>query len=103
MATQINWSERDWLHLMVTRVRARIETEIEVTPDLLGQWFADLDDDGQARFFVAAAARAASWKGDWMGQFYAAGSHLRNCACGTEDARDLVRSLAWGVENGKHG
>lgn len=76
--------------------------EVEITPELLGQLFADLDDDGQARFFVAAANVAKNWTGDWTYQFWAVGGHLRNCACSTEEARDLVRNLHAGIEGGGH-
>jgi hypothetical protein len=76
--------------------------EVDITPELLGQLFADMDDDAQCRFFVAAAEVASKWAGDWRGQFYAVGGHLRNCSCSSEEARELVRTIAHGVEHGTH-
>jgi TorA maturation chaperone TorD len=76
--------------------------EVDITPELLGQLFADMDDDAQCKFFVAAAEVASKWEANWEGQFYAVGGHLRNCSCSTEDARDLVRSIARGLEHSTH-
>lgn len=88
------------------KVKMSTVAEIEVTPELIGQWFANMDDDAQARFFVAAAETAKGWvKGklfDWSAQFYACGSHLQSCGCSTDDARDLVRAIAHGIETGSH-
>jgi hypothetical protein len=81
-------------------VKAKVE--INVTPELLGAWFSDLDDDAQARFFVAAAEAAKAWGPGWTEQFYAAGTHLRTCKCATEDARELVREIANGLHHGTH-
>lgn len=76
--------------------------EVDITPELLGKLFADMDDDAQCRFFVAAAEVASKWPGDWKGQFYAVGGHLRSCECSSEDARDLVRIIAYGMEHNEH-
>lgn len=76
--------------------------EVDITPELLGQLFADMDDDAQCRFFVAAAEVASKWRGDWTSQFYAVGGHLRNCSCSSEEARDLVRTIAYGLEHNEH-
>lgn len=72
--------------------------EVDITPELLGQMFADMDDDAQCRFFVAAAEVASKWPGDWGGQFYQVGVHLQSCDCSSEDARDLIRMIACGME-----
>lgn len=76
--------------------------EVDVTPEMLGLWFANLDDDAQARFFVAAAEAAKGWGPGWLEQFNAAGTHLRTCKCATEDARELVREIFKGLERGTH-
>jgi hypothetical protein len=77
--------------------------EVEVTVERLAEWFSALDDDAQARFFVEVARVGEKWgPGKMEYQFWLVGSHLRNCACSTEDARELVRTINAGMEQGSH-
>jgi hypothetical protein len=90
---------------VAVKVTTQVTTEIDLTPELLGQWFASMDDESQTQFFVAAAKTASQWPkafGGWSYQFYAVGSHLRNCECSTDEARELVESLANGLATGTH-
>ena len=79
-----------------------ITSRVNVDLDMLATCFTNMDDDAQAKFFVKVAELAKTWK-DPGAQWYAIGSHLRNCKCSNEEARDMIRSIAWAVENGKHG
>lgn len=83
--------------------RIKFETEIELGIDDAAQWFAGLTDDEQAKFFVAAVvhfkkgldrphARAES-------QWQAIGNHLATCECSTEEAREMIRSIMYGMEH----
>lgn len=66
--------------------------------------FCDWDDDTQAKFFVCVGDIMRQWgAGKLDHQAYYIGGHLRNCKCSTEDAREFVRSLAYGLENSEHG
>jgi hypothetical protein len=62
-------------------------------------WFCELDDEAQADFFVEVAKRAESWAVNPDGQWMRVGSHLRTCDCSTDEARELIRNLHYGLEN----
>lgn len=65
------------------------------TPEALADLFCDLDDDQQARFFVRAAAVMDGWGfGKLDMQAIYIGRHLRTCACSSDGARELVRTIA---------
>lgn len=83
------------------KVVVTVTQEVEVTIEQIASWFAAMDDDQQAKFFVEVAKIAQSWKDPGM-QWWLVGSHLRNCECSTEDARELVRTLYAGLERGSH-
>ncbi len=62
-------------------------------------WFCELDDEAQADFFVEVAKRAEGWAVDPGGQWMRIGSHLRTCDCATDEARELIRHIHYGLEN----
>lgn len=92
---------------MIAEAEIEVVTRVKLDIELVARWFANLDDDSQARFFVAVAAAAKSWPvdarhaGQWH-QWYQVGSHLRNCECSSEDAREMVRHIHDGLETGSH-
>ena len=74
--------------------------ELKVTPLLVAEMLAEMNDDEQAQVFVELAAIASRWGLGNVDQWYAVGRHLRDCECSTGEARDLVRSIAVGVGPG---
>lgn len=89
---------------MADRLRAggipkTVEATVRMTPLLIAEAFAEMDDEGQAQFFIEVAAIAATWGGDVQvgRQWTLVGAHLRDCACATEEARDMVRSIAYPI------
>lgn len=57
------------------------------------------DDDHQAKFFVEVAKIMEAWgSGKMERQLYSIGDHLRTCECATEEARELVKTLALSVQ-----
>ena len=86
----------------------KIKAEWNPTPEDIGKALAEMDDDAQARVFVAAAleldrivaeerrtSRAVNLGADW--QWGQVGRHLADCACSHERARDLVQSIFDGM------
>lgn len=82
--------------------RIKVTTEIDLTIDAAAEWFAALDDDQQAKFFVAVAEKAKGWPRPADFQWSAVGAHLRTCKCSTEEARNLIQCIAEGMENPAH-
>lgn len=79
------------------------ETQFELSIETAAQWFCELDDDHQAKFFVEVAKIMETWgpgKLEW--QAHSIGSHLKNCECSTDEARQIVRELHGGLEYGVH-
>lgn len=70
--------------------------EITLTVRQIAEAFADLSDDDQAQVIIEVAEIAKGW-GGYHDQWHAVGRHLRDCTCGTEEARDIVRRIAAGV------
>lgn len=77
----------------------KVSVNVQLTPRELAEFFCSMDDEKQAQFFIEAASIAAKWEtneqglgADW--QWYSVGRHLRTCSCSTEEARDLVKSIA---------
>lgn len=83
--------------------RIKFETEIELGIDDAAQWFAGLTDDEQAKFFVAAVAHFKKGldRPDALAesQWQAIGNHLATCECSTEEAREMIRSIMYGMEH----
>lgn len=79
------------------------QVEIDLTVDEAAEWFAALDDDSQARFFVKVAEKMSAFKGGMDSQLYFIGGHLQHCECSTPQARELVKSLAYFIDNSPHG
>ena len=84
-------------------MQIEMKSTVDISVELLAKLFSELDDDSQCRFFVEAAKHAQEWgalKAEM--QWQAIGGHLRNCKCSTDDARDLIRSIAYGMEHSEH-
>ncbi len=82
--------------------KVMLKSEVEVDLDMLAECFAALNDDEQTQFFVKVAEIAKSWPFRGESQWWYIGSHLRNCECSSEEARDMIRSIAEGIERGTH-
>jgi hypothetical protein len=82
-----------------------IETKTVVTLDidLVAQWFCGLNDEAQADFFIAVARQAEGehWPSDQGNQWWLVGKHLVTCACGTDEARNMVIELNNGLRAGQ--
>jgi len=75
-------------------MKMQVTVGVDFSLDQLASMFAELDDDSQAQFFVKVATIMQTWttyERD-MQSFYI-GRHLRDCACSTEAARDLVTAI----------
>lgn len=84
-------------------MKIKITTEVEIGLEDAAKWFSELDDDAQARFFVAVGRHAAKWGDGWAeAQWFSVGSHIKNCECSSLEARQFVLELHNGFENGKH-
>ena len=87
------------------------KVKVPISIRTLAEIFCNMDDDKQARFFVEVADIMGKWEPEdpqsvWIGaegQAQAIGGHLRNCECSTEAARELIRSIAYGLEHSTHG
>ncbi len=94
---------------MTPECEIEIKTKIRLDIDLVARWFANLSDDVQALFFVAVCEEAKKWPRDRginfgpSHQWWLIGSHLRNCECSSEDARNMICEMFEGVQNGTHG
>ena len=80
----------------------KITTIISLDVKTAAKWFAEIDDDTQAKFFVEVAKHASTWPHSAREQWYRIGSHLRNCECSTEEAQEIVREMHDGLLNGTH-
>lgn len=82
---------------------AKVTTIVELDVETAALWFSELDDDTQAKFFVEVAKRSLAWpRHAAMHQWYLIGSHLKNCECATEEAREIIREMHDGLQNGTH-
>lgn len=91
-----NWPE--------TLLEWNTTVKVPISIQRLAEIFAHMDDDKQAKFFVAAAEIMKTWgqfKFESQAQYI--GGHLRNCKCSTEEARDLIRNIAIGLEHSTDG
>jgi hypothetical protein len=77
------------------------KTTLAIDMKVAAEWFSALTDEQQADFFIEVARLSAEWgcRGHWGEQYYLVGRHLRDCECSTENAREMVRSLADGLTN----
>lgn len=75
------------------------KTEISLTIGTAAEWFSGLSDEKQADFFIEVAKASRKWdcQGHWASQYWLVGRHLRDCACSTDEARELVEELASGL------
>lgn len=65
----------------------------------MAMWFCELDDEQQADFFIKVAEHTKNWPNRAEMQWLRVGGHLRTCACSTDDARELINSLHYGLTN----
>lgn len=82
----------------------KLEAEVKVTPRLVAEMLASLNDEQQAQVIIELAAIAQEWAGNgsaffagWTYQFFLVGRHLATCACSTDAARELVHNLHVGM------
>ena len=92
---------KDW---PVTIFEWETTVKVPISVPRLAEIFANMDDDKQAQFFVEVAAIFKTW-GHYKAesQCIYIGGHLRNCKCSTDEARELIRSIAYGLEHSTHG
>jgi hypothetical protein len=76
----------------------KLTLDFKPTPAQIAEAFCEMNDEQQAQFFIEVARIGASWEtpGNVM-QWFSVGRHLRDCACSTDQARELVRDIAYGV------
>ena len=79
--------------------RIKVETEVELSIEVAAQWFAGLNDDEQSKFFVEVARAAESFPYRQETQWLAVGNHLATCECSTENAREMIRGILYGMEH----
>lgn len=78
-------------------VTRELPAKVVLTPRLLAEVFTDMSDEAQAQFFIDVADLAKAWDGDQGLQWRLVGAHLRDCSCATEEARDMVRAIAYPI------
>jgi hypothetical protein len=69
----------------------------------VAKWFAHLDADLQTKILSAVAKEMSKNGLDIHACLYVLGGHLRSCGCATEDARELVKTLAYWAEHSEQG
>ena len=84
-------------------MRMKGEAEVTVTIDLdeidedvLKDYITDpaTGEERQAQVFIEMAALAQTWGTSPSMQWFYIGKHLRDCACSTWEARDMVKEIA---------
>jgi len=74
--------------------------EVEIDLVTCAKWFAGLDDEKQAQFFIEVAKEAMTWPSGsvslWQ-QFERMGDHLRTCYCSNDLARDVIYAIHAGM------
>jgi len=77
----------------------KIDIDIKITPVQLAEAFCEMYDEDQAQFFIECARIASTWKvPPTIFQWHSVGRHLKTCSCSNDDARDMVREIAQGIE-----
>lgn len=85
---------------MTKRAKFPITFDVEITPEMAAQAFADMNDDEQAQFFVNAARIAAeTYEGSPQSQWIRIGDHLATCKCSSDAGRELIRSIQYGMDH----
>lgn len=87
----------------MSKVMIEINSKVEVDIDVLAKCFCGLDDDQQCQFFVKVAEEAKTWKQHQEYQWILVGGHLRNCKRSSNEARELIESIYYGLKNSTHG
>ena len=80
----------------------KVTTEIDLDIETAAKWFANLDDDQMCKFLVAVAEEAKQYPSDPSNQWYFLGGHLRNCACSTDEARQMIQAWAYWIDHSEH-
>lgn len=83
----------------IAKVEITKTIEIEIDIALMAEWFAGLDDERQADFFIEVSRIAKAWPGYQGNQWYLVGRHLKTCECSTFEARDMIEHIACGLAN----
>jgi hypothetical protein len=89
--------------MTVERVVIIERLEIELDTTTAAKWFANLSDDDMADFLIKVAEEAQKYPSDPNNQWYYLGGHLRNCACSTDLAREMVKAWAHWIDHSEHG
>lgn len=80
----------------------KLEVLAALTPEQIAEAFCELDDDAQAKFFVEVARLAREWGAvNSAMQPHYIGRHLRDCECSTDDAREFILAIAYGMQASK--
>ena len=72
----------------------KLTLDRKLTPAEIADAFCELDDERQAQVFIEIAALAQTWGTSPSMQWFYIGKHLRDCACSTWEARDMVKEIA---------
>ena len=72
----------------------KLTLDRKLTPAEIAEAFCELDDERQAQVFIEIAALAQTWGTSPSMQWSYIGKHLRDCACSTWEARDMVKEIA---------
>lgn len=85
-------------------ITVEIETKTTITLDIetAAKWFCGLSDDEQCRFFVSVTDEASKWDRGQDYQWWLVGSHIRNCECSSDAAREMIREMHNGLQRGTH-
>jgi hypothetical protein len=73
--------------------------KIPLSLDIVAKWFAGLSDQSQADFFIAVANEGKSFDRHQGNQWFYVGRHLRDCECSTDEARQMIQTIAGGIEH----
>lgn len=79
------------------RPQQTVTATIEITPRLVAEMLAEMNDEDQAQVFIELAEIAATWAGANFQQWYSVGRHLRTCECSNDNARRLISDIARGL------
>jgi hypothetical protein len=79
------------------KIKANIE--LDLTVEMVADWFCDLSDEKQANFFIACGERAKSFRGGSTMQWHYIGRHLATCECSTFEARTMIEDIFNGMKD----
>ena len=73
-----------------------LQHSVQLTPAEVAEAFLELSDDDEAQVFIEIARLTKDWPHRGAIQWQAVGRHLRDCACSSDAARDVVTGIAEG-------